>query len=41
MSVWTGDANVIGAKAVACDVPERTTAKLNAPLNPGPSTAAT
>ena len=41
MSVWTGDANVIGAKSVACDVPERTTAKLNAPLNPGPSTAAT
>lgn len=41
MSVWTGDSNVIGAKAVACDVPERATAKLNAPLNPGPSTAAT
>lgn len=41
MSVWSGDANVIGAKAVACDVPERMTAKLNAPLNPGPSTAAT
>jgi rhodanese-related sulfurtransferase len=41
MSVWTGDTNVIGAKAVACDVPERTTAQLNAPLKPGPSTAAT
>jgi len=41
MSVWTGDSNVIGAKAVACEVPERATAKLNAPLSPGPSTAAT
>jgi rhodanese-related sulfurtransferase len=41
MSVWTGDSNVIGAKTVACDVPERMTAKLNAPLSPGPSTAAT
>ncbi len=41
MSVWTGDSSVIGAKAVACEVPERATAKLNAPLNPGPSTAAT
>ncbi len=41
MSVWTGDSNIIGAKAVACDVPERVTAKLNAPLSPGPSTAAT
>jgi rhodanese-related sulfurtransferase len=41
MSIWAGDTNVIGAKPVACDVPERTTAQLNAPLNPGPSTAAT
>ena len=41
MSVWTGDSSVIGAKAVACDIPERATAKLNAPLSPGPSTAAT
>jgi rhodanese-related sulfurtransferase len=41
MSVWTGDAKIIGAKAVACDIPERVTARLNAPLNPGPSMAAT
>ena len=41
MSVWTSDSNIIGAKAVACEVPERATAKLNAPLSPGPSTAAT
>jgi rhodanese-related sulfurtransferase len=41
MSVWAGDSKIIGAKAVACDIPERVTAKLNAPLNPGPSMAAT
>ena len=41
MSLWTGDANVIGDKAVACTIPERSTAQLNAPLAPGPSTAAT
>ncbi len=41
MSIWTGDVNVIGGKAVACTITERTTAQLNAPLNPGPSTAAT
>jgi rhodanese-related sulfurtransferase len=41
MSIWTGDSNVIGSKPVACEVTERTTAKLNAPLSPGPSTAAT
>ena len=41
MSVWTVDAKVIGAPAVACTITERQTAQLNAPLNPGPSTAAT
>lgn len=41
MSLWTGDTNVIGAKSVACTIPERVTAQLNAPLSPGPSTAAT
>ena len=41
MSLWTGDVNVIGAQSVACTIPERITAALNAPLNPGPSTAAT
>jgi rhodanese-related sulfurtransferase len=41
MSVWTGDMNVIGANAVSCAIPERSTAQLNAPANPGPSTAAT
>ena len=41
MSVWTGDINVLGAGAIACNIPERATAQLNAPLNPGPSTAAT
>lgn len=41
MSLWTGDINVIGSKAVACTISERATAQLNAPLNPGPSTAAT
>lgn len=41
MSLWTGDISVIGAKAIACTIPERLTAHLNAPLNPGPSTAAT
>ena len=41
MSLWTGDISVIGAKAIACTIPERMTAHLNAPLNPGPSTAAT
>ena len=41
MSLWTGDVNVIGGKAVACTIPERSTAQLNAPLAPGPSTAAT
>ena len=41
MSLWTGDVNVIGDKAVACTIPERSTAQLNAPLAPGPSTAAT
>ncbi len=41
MSVWTGDVNVIGAPAIACAIPERVTAQLNAPLSPGPSTAAT
>ena len=41
MSVWTGDAKVIGAPAVACTITERQTAQLNAPLNPGPSAAAT
>lgn len=41
MSLWSGDAKVIGAQAIACNIPERVTAQLNAPLNPGPSTAAT
>jgi len=41
MSLWTGDINVIGAQAVACTISERITAQLNAPLNAGPSTAAT
>ena len=41
MSLWTGDVNVIGGKVVACTITERTTAQLNAPLAPGPSTAAT
>lgn len=41
MSVWSSDPKVIGAKAVACDLPERLTAKLNAPLSPAPSAAAT
>ena len=41
MSIWTGDVSVIGAPAVACAIPERATAQLNAPLAPGPSTAAT
>ena len=41
MSLWTGDVNVIGAPSIACTIPERITAALNAPLNPGPSTAAT
>jgi len=44
VSKWVtfGDVpGVIGAKAIACTIPERLTAHLNAPLNPGPSTAAT
>ncbi|MDT8904056.1 rhodanese-like domain-containing protein [Anaeroselena agilis] len=41
MSVWTADEKVIGAKSVACNVGEHPVAKLNAPLKPGPSTAAT
>lgn len=41
MSIWTGDMNVIGAPAIACVIPERATAQLNAPLNSGPSAAAT
>ncbi len=41
MSAWTADAQVIGAPAVACNVAEKPTVKLNAPLKPGPSTAAT
>ena len=41
MSIWTGDAGIIGAPAVACAVTEQPTAQLNAPLAPGPSAAAT
>jgi rhodanese-related sulfurtransferase len=41
MSVWTGDAGIIGAPSVACAVTEQPTAQLNAPLAPGPSAAAT
>jgi rhodanese-related sulfurtransferase len=41
MSVWTADAKVIGAPTVACVAGEKPTMKLNAPLKPGPSTAAT
>lgn len=41
MSLWSGDPAVIGALPIACVVPERTTASLNAPLTPGPSMAAT
>ncbi|MDR7866463.1 MAG: rhodanese-like domain-containing protein [Sporomusaceae bacterium] len=41
MSVWTADERVIGAKSIACNVSEHPVAKLNAPLKPGPSAAAT
>lgn len=41
MSVWTADEKVIGARSIACNVGEHPTAKLNAPLKPGPSAAAT
>lgn len=42
MSAWTADEKVIGAPAIACDsIGDNPVAKLNAPLKPGPSTAAT
>jgi len=41
MSVWTADERVIGARSIACNVGEHPVAKLNAPLKPGPSAAAT
>lgn len=41
MSVWSADEKVVGAPSVACITGEKPTVKLNAPLKPGPSTAAT
>lgn len=41
MSLWSGDISIIGAQPVACNITEKITAELNAPLKPGPSTAAT
>ena len=41
MSAWVADEKIIGAKPLACNVTEKPVAKLNAPLTPGPSSAAT
>lgn len=41
MSVWSADEKVIGGPVIACNIGEKPTMKLNAPLKAGPSTAAT
>lgn len=41
MGLWSGDASVIGGPVLACNILDRVTAALNAPLTVGPSTAAT
>lgn len=41
MSLWSGNAEITGVQPVACKLPTHPTAQLNAPLSPGPSTAAT
>lgn len=41
MSAWIADEKVIGAKPIACNIAEKPVVKLNAPLEAGPSMAAT
>jgi len=41
MSAWITDEKVIGAKPIACNIAEKPVVKLNAPLEAGPSMAAT